>query len=89
MNNFPPTPPNQIASNPNKSKVSEHYKVIELLGKGSYGSAYLVEGETTHVCIYIYIYSIQHSFTYIITYNIYNHLAKVRYKNNRHIHNVR
>ena len=68
MNNFPPTPPNQIASNPNKSKVSEHYKVIELLGKGSYGSAYLVEGETTHVCIYIYIYLFYSTFLYIYYY---------------------
>ena len=49
MHNFPPTPPNQILSNPNKSKVSEHYKAIELLGKGSYGAAYLAEGETSHV----------------------------------------
>jgi hypothetical protein len=67
MNNFPPTPPNQIASNPNKSKVSEHYKVIELLGKGSYGSAYLVEGETTHVYLFYstFLYILLH-ITYII-----------------------
>ena len=30
-------------------QVHETYRAIKLLGEGSFGKAYLVEGDTTHV----------------------------------------
>ena len=33
-------------------KAQEHYKALSLLGQGSFGKAYLVEEETSHVCYY-------------------------------------
>lgn len=33
-------------------KAQEHYRALSLLGQGSFGKAYLVEEETSHVCYY-------------------------------------
>lgn len=33
-------------------KTQEHYRALSLLGQGSFGKAYLVEEETSHVCYY-------------------------------------
>ena len=35
-------------------KAQEHYKALSLLGQGSFGKAYLVEEETSHVYYYYY-----------------------------------